>query len=760
MILHNNNKLFFLCSVMFLVMAALAIVSANDEGANSESNTRITSYQVNTAIASRFARTKIILDMVNMRNCSTRNGITLQLPLNARVTSLNMSLSDGCHMDSVVKKESEAISEFDESVREGKPAALLEAYDASNYVIQVSLPPNGETRVELVLEELLYRKQSQIAFQIPIFPGLSVESLSMDISVIEPTDEQGNNDGGATLLNLVLPEEQQESGGGSGDWSNVITQKELFNGTGVTAHLEVSNVNSDGLPEGSAVVLPRLLKGYYDSNQIPSEGLLLPDPSGTCFVHLFNPTDAVLQNTGPMPRNLVFVIDVSGSMQGQKLDDAKAAFAAIIDQLSAEDSFVVHTFSDQGVEDFVGPLQANEDAKAQGKAWVQGLQTISGTNVEAAYIAGIERAAQMQANTSSSGEDESDTAGTIHVPVVLVLTDGQASSGVTDAVTISRNVKQANRDVKAKVYALAFGEGADFSMLSAIAIQNDGTAVRIYEGYGDAAEQMKQFYVGELGTVLLSDVSIIFQGNVPVDTQTKTRFPVFSLGSEIAVRAKMINTDVLEQQQAILGVTTYGMTPQGPTSWRTEVDLNDPFAFYVAAGDQEEGNLQRSECLQSFTHAKISDLMLFHDAALLLGSDMNEYAHLYMMQNGISWTSQDNFGSGSSSSSTTSSGGQRALRDLQGVDLAPVAKSQALDLALEAGLVWPALTAMVTMESPSCSLFGTSEVCYEGDGGGGDMAAGETFERGKGSSDSCWSCLSFLSVLMSVVTVSWMPHYY
>lgn len=165
------------------------------------------------------------------------------------------------------------------------------------------------------MEELLQRKRGQIDFQIPIFPGLPVETIMADIAIQEPVT-------GIATFGLVSDTES--------DMSSVLTQS-FMEMIVAKASSMASNVPANGL-SASGVFLPRLLRGYYDPGPLPANGLLLLDSTGTCFVQLFNPPDILLSTAGPLPRNIVFVIDVSGSMLGQKLLDAKEESDAILDK--------------------------------------------------------------------------------------------------------------------------------------------------------------------------------------------------------------------------------------------------------------------------------------------------------------------------------------------------------------------------------------------------------------------------------------------
>ena len=149
-----------LSTLLLIIAEEVAVVAAT---------TRITSYQVQTRIQTRFAKSTIKIDFVNdERTCSVQYGMTIQLPFTARVTNLDMKLSDGCELSSNVEEEELAQYIYDESASSGKPAALLQAWDAANYGLDISIPPSGTTHVEIQYEELLKRRNGAIDLEIVV----------------------------------------------------------------------------------------------------------------------------------------------------------------------------------------------------------------------------------------------------------------------------------------------------------------------------------------------------------------------------------------------------------------------------------------------------------------------------------------------------------------------------------------------------------------------------------------------------------------
>ena len=92
-----------------------------------------------------------------------------------------------------------------------------------------------------------------------------------------------------------------------------------------------------------------------------------------------------------------------------------------------------------------------------------------------------------------------------YLSMIIVLTDGIPSVGVTDPQEILDNAREAIAG-EHSLYTLGFGRLADFDLLVKLAYENDGIARMIYED-ASAAEQLRDFYL-ELYRPLLFDVSI------------------------------------------------------------------------------------------------------------------------------------------------------------------------------------------------------------------------------------------------------------
>ena len=123
--------------------------------------------------------------------------------------------------------------------------------------------------------------------------------------------------------------------------------------------------------------------------------------------------------------------------------------------------------------------------------------------------------------------------------MIMFLTDGAPTAGITSTSRIIANVKASNMG-RFTLFSLGFGDNLDFGFLQKMSLQNRGLARKIYTG-ADADLQLKDFYK-EVSTPLLSDIKIRYLGDtVDENTITETDFSAFFRGSEIIVAGKLKN---------------------------------------------------------------------------------------------------------------------------------------------------------------------------------------------------------------------------
>lgn len=159
----------------------------------------------------------------------------------------------------------------------------------------------------------------------------------------------------------------------------------------------------------------------------------------------------------PAARDITFVIDVSGSMSGGKLEQAQAAGRQLLATLSPRDRFRLIAFSGDVADFREGWTTATPEARREAAAWLAALEANGGTNIGGA----LERALEMQSADGRLG-------------LVLFLTDGAPTVGERRPERLAARAGS----LRGERRVFTFGIGADVNavLLEQLALDGAGTA--------------------------------------------------------------------------------------------------------------------------------------------------------------------------------------------------------------------------------------------------------------------------------------------
>ncbi len=162
-----------------------------------------------------------------------------------------------------------------------------------------------------------------------------------------------------------------------------------------------------------------------------------------------------------VPLGLALVLDRSGSMGGDKMASARDAAAGLIQRLHPDDLVAVVTFDDE-VETLSTPVTGAEQGTLLRD--LMQVEARGSTNLSGGWLRGREL---MAALPNLGG-----------VRRVVLLTDGQANAGITDAGKLAR-LAAAAREVGVSTSAIGFGADYDEELLKAMADAGGGNVWHI-----------------------------------------------------------------------------------------------------------------------------------------------------------------------------------------------------------------------------------------------------------------------------------------
>ena len=279
----------------------------------------------------------------------------------------------------------------------------------------------------------------------------------------------------------------------------------------------------------------------YDVNRPPvsdrNAGLFIVNDCH--FAQFFSPSGA-----SRLPVDIVFVIDVSGSMSGRKIEQTREALVTIINQLGTEDRFSMVTFQST-VSNWRNDLVSVSEFRQQGIQFARSLSAGGGTN----FDGGVQNGAQILRNEGNVNR----------VQLLVVLTDGQPTAGVTNPDQIVANARTTLAGTQISLNCLGFGLNLNFELLARLSLANNGIVRRIYEGL-DAASQLEGFFE-EISQPILRNIIIGYPPN-SYESISQTTFPLLFNGSELVVAGKFSDNLCSSSRTISINVTGTGASNQ------------------------------------------------------------------------------------------------------------------------------------------------------------------------------------------------------
>ncbi|MBP1909720.1 VIT domain-containing protein [Methanolobus bombayensis] len=433
--------------LLFLACVSLVVPSL------AQSNIESDYMNINVKINDGYAITTVEEKLDNVNNESVTDKFQFLIPDGAFMSAFSMTI-DGEEYQADILENEEAQQKFAEAVSSGRTAGLLETRDTELFSYSLNFEANQSIIVKLTYEQALTRTMDEYEYLQYLRSNHVVEDLSVNVDISSSTD----------VLSVETP-------GFETDVTYPSTD---------TAKVEYS---SEGLPESDMIVV------FKTENTDVDGEMLFYELNGTgYFMHIFSPTAEEL-GTSPLNKDIIFVIDKSGSMSGFKMEQVREAFSGIIADLPENDRFNI-VFFDSHVRPYSEEiLMATEVNKGKAASQVLNTTADGGTNINDALVEALDMFYDESGN----------------VPIIVFLTDGEPTEGVTSTAVIRQNVLDAN-NVDAAIFSIAFGNeyNYDFSFLQALSFENKGIAV-YFEENSEASAGISDFYE-TISTPLVTDL--------------------------------------------------------------------------------------------------------------------------------------------------------------------------------------------------------------------------------------------------------------
>ncbi|XP_071090240.1 inter-alpha-trypsin inhibitor heavy chain H3-like [Haliotis cracherodii] len=546
----------------------------------------ITDFCISSRVQSRFATVKISSAILNPKTDSTEATFSVQIPESAFISKFTMIIDNKNYVSKVYQKK-EAQTKYDKAKEEGQTAGHIrhDSTDSARgmdiFSTSVNVAAESEVFVELTYLQLLERRLGLYEQRIMVQPRQIVDNLTLNLIYEEGPQYFDRFTYRPPNSNDVMDASSEHA-----TLTASLSRRQVTYNPPVTRQTQV---NADRGIDGEFVVSYDLKHGFDGGNIISAL-------NNDYFVHYFAVDKS--HELPPVPKNIIFVIDVSGSMGGRKIQQTRDAMKQILLQLNGLDYFNILLFSSGTVAWQTEPLQATPNNIRRATVYVDAKVQAGGpTNINSALVDSMKIVFRDTRNMNLAA-------------IVVFLTDGQPTSGETVESTIRVNVRRNNFWNRIALFSLGFGSGVNYNFLQEISWENGGFARRIYEE-DDAAKQLTDFFK-EVNIPLLLNVKFQYNTN-QVDTSklTRTTYNQFFSGTEVVVVGRRLGDviDATVQGSTATAKTVHLVVPEaskkrlsGPSGEFTErlwayLTIKDLLKKKAIATSMEEGEVLEARAL-------------------------------------------------------------------------------------------------------------------------------------------------------------------
>lgn len=241
-----------------------------------------------------------------------------------------------------------------------------------------------------------------------------------------------------------------------------------------------------------------------------------PEPGQKGYFMLLLSPRAELSKEQQVPRDIVFVLDTSGSMRGKRMEQAKNALNYCLSNLSNRDRFAIVQFA-TGVNKYSERwLEAEAENIVPAKKWVNNLEATGGTAINEALMTAVDMRTEDKTRTFT----------------IVFFTDGRPTIGETNTDKITKNVALKN-SANTRIFTFGVGDDVNASMLDQLAENSKGVSdfVREHEDIEVHASSL----FSKISHPVLTDLKLTVGDNVKVSDIYPPQLPDLFNGSQLVV---------------------------------------------------------------------------------------------------------------------------------------------------------------------------------------------------------------------------------
>ncbi len=455
---------------------------------------RITSCKVDVRIEENVATTNIEQSFLNLSGQNLEVKMMYPIPAGAAINNSSLSM-DGQMIEGKLYNSDEAQRIYQSIVQQRRDPSLLRYAGENLYEASIfPIPPNQEKKLKFSYTQML-----------------TATAGIYDFKHILSTSQHYSDGIGQYELSCQI-----RSKNGIGPVYSSSHQVGIDRPDQNTAIVKLS---------GSNLSSENDLRIFYS----PSKGDVAfrvlthrVSESEDGYFMLIGRADESMDKAKMPAKELVFVVDRSGSMQGPKIQQTKNALKFCLNSLSERDRFNLITFSTD-VEGLSSSamLPATKPNIDKALAAVDQIEASGGTNIDGALRAAL-------------GSDF--TEGPATAKMIVFMTDGLPTNGVTDMGEILRGVKEINKKFKVRFFNFGVGDDVNTHLLDQLANDQEGTCT--YVSPREDIEIKVSDFFSKIKNPVMTDVFFDYGSGSGANSIYPKKIPALFKGAEFVLTGR------------------------------------------------------------------------------------------------------------------------------------------------------------------------------------------------------------------------------
>lgn len=472
------------------------------------------------------ARTKLTQTFKNASNNWVDGMYVFPLPENAAVDHLMMTIGDR-KIEGQIKEKSQAKKLFTQAKSEGKKVSLVAQHRPNVFSNKIAnIGPNETVEISIEYQQTLSLKEQEYSLRFP---------MTVAPRYTSPTSNKH--------LNSSLPK------------SDIKPDQNIQLSVNLQAGFELDHIES----EFHSISQNRLSDGSYNitlnkNTQANRDFVLHWQPelgADPKIAHLTQQVNGdeyglIMINTpnskefvSALPREVIFVLDTSGSMEGESIVQAKQALLLAIEQLTEQDNFNIIEFNSRAQNLWRAPKKMTATTKKQAADFVNSLKANGGTEMHSALSLAFTLSANQEPETKMSQ--------------VIFITDGSVSNEESLMQLIENKIGYS------RLFTVGIGSAPNTYFMSEAAEMGRGTFT--YIGSTDQVHQRMTDLLSKLKHPSLTDIELLLSTSIKNPKQKIEVYPKkisdLYLGEPLVVSYK-VSQPSLELVEPLSKITLMG----------------------------------------------------------------------------------------------------------------------------------------------------------------------------------------------------------